>query len=241
MEGKVCSCPSFCAPALFSSFSNIGSGFSLLTYCNPQYVKSTFDGGATRMTKNTVKKILIGILAVVVVTGGYVAYEVHGAMADYKTMRPCDLQAAAHPNEASAKFLLPCYESAAKNSPNDQQVHYELGCALVSTGRDDEARPIFEKLSHLWGSVGSDSRQMLLPGAMQKQKEMDDQAQRNWQDRQALSLKNQAEERDFLRLHAVVHDGVIVQVSAADKAVWLAMRDRHSKEIDAFVIGYRKQ
>ena len=82
---------------------------------------------------------------------------------------------------------------------------------------------------------------MLLPGAMQKQKDMEDQAQRNWQARQALSLKDQAEERDFLRLHAVVQHGVIVRISEKDKAAWLAMRDRHQKEIDAFVIGYRKQ
>ena len=193
------------------------------------------------MTKNTVKKILLGILAATIVAGGYVAYTAHKAMTDYKMMRPCYLQVVAHPNEASAKFMLPCYEIAAKYSPNNQQAQYELGCALVSAGRFDEARPIFEKLSHSWGSVASDSRQMLLPGAMQRQKEMEDQAQRNMQARQDLTAKNQAEEADFLRLHAVVHRGVIVKMSAEDKAVWRAMRDRHQKEIDAFVIGSRKQ
>ena len=111
----------------------------------------------------------------------------------------------------------------------------------MSTGRYDEARPIFEKLSHSWGPVASDSRQMLLPGAMEKQKGMEDQAQRNWQARQALDAKNQAEERNFLRLHAVVDRGAIAQMSAGDKAVWLAMRDRHKKEIDDFVIGSRKR
>lgn len=201
-----------------------------------------FDGGAkARMTKNIVKKILLGISAVIVVAGGYFVYSAHEAMADYKTMRPCYLQVEAHPNEASAKFMLPCYEIAAKNSPDNQQNQSSLGYALVSTGRYNEARPIFEKLSHSWGSVGSDSRQMLLPGAMEKQKDMEDQVQRNRQAQQALSLKDQAEERDFLRLHAVVDRGRIVRMSEADKAIWLAMRERHQKEIDAFVIGYRKQ
>ena len=193
------------------------------------------------MRKSTVKKILLGILAAIIVVGGYVAYTAHEAMADYKTMRPCYSQVEAHPNEASAKFMLPCYEIAAKESPNNQQNQSSLGYAFVSTGRYDEARPIFEKLSHSWGSVGSDARQMLLPGAMEKQKAMEDQAEHNWQARQELSLKNQAEERDFLRLHAVVDRGRIVRISEQDKAVWLAMRDRHQKEVDAFVIGNRKQ
>lgn len=193
------------------------------------------------MRKSTLKKLLLGFLGIFVVAGGYFAYTAREAMADYETMRPCYSQVEAHPNEASAKFMLPCYEVAAKNSPNNHQAHYQLGCALVSIGRFDEARPIFEKLSHSWGSVASDSRQKLLPGAMEKQKEMEDQVQRNQQARQALSLKNQAEERDFLRLHAVVDRGRIVHISEADKAVWQAMRDRHQKEFDAFVIGYRKQ
>ena len=192
------------------------------------------------MRKSTVKKILLGILAAIIVVGGYVAYTAHEAMADYKTMRPCYLQVEAHPNEASAKFMLPCYEIAAKNAPNNQQAHYQLGCALVSIGRFDEAQLIFEKLSHSWGSVASDSRQQLLPGAMQRQKAMEDQVQRNWQTRLALTVKNNTEEADFLRLHAVVHHGVIVRMSEEDKAVWLAMRDRHQKETDA-LIGYRKQ
>jgi len=193
------------------------------------------------MRKSTVKKILLGILAAIIVVGGYVAHTAREAMADYKTMRPCYLQVEAHPSEASAEFMLPCYEIAAKNAPNNQQAHYQLGCALVSIGRFDEARPIFEKLSRSWGSVGSDSRQMLLPGAMEKQKAMEDQVQRNRQAQQALSLKDQAEERDFLRLHAVVRQGRIIRISEQDKAVWLAMRDRHQKEIDGFVIGNRKQ
>ena len=193
------------------------------------------------MRKSTIKKILLGILAAIIVVGGYVAYTAYEAMADYKTMRPCYSQVEAHPSEASAEFMLPCYEIAAKNAPNNQQAHYQLGCALVSIGRFDEARLIFEKLSHSWGSVASDSRQQLLPGAMQRQKAMEDQVQRNWQARQALSLKNQAEERDFLRLHAVVDRGRIVRMSEQDKVIWLAMRERHQKEIDAFVIGYRKR
>jgi len=192
------------------------------------------------MRKNTVKKLLLGILAAITVVGGYIAYDVHEAIANRNIMRPCDLQVAAHPNENPEKFLIPCYEIAAKNSPNNQQVHYNLGCVLVSTGRYDEARPIFEKLSHSWGSVASNSRQMLLPGSMQRQKEMDDQAQRNWHARLALTVKNNAEEADFLRLHAVVRRGRIIRMSEEDKAVWLAMRDRHEKETDA-LIGYRKQ
>lgn len=193
------------------------------------------------MRKNTVKKLLLGVLAAIVCYACYWAYDsIHETIADRSIMHPCELQVETHPNENSEELLIPCYEIAAKNSPNNQQVHYNLGCVLVSAGRYNEAQPIFEKLSHSWGSVASSSRQMLLPGAMQRQKEMDDQAQRNWHTRQALTVKNNAEEADFLRLHAVVRRGRIVRMSAEDKAVWLAMRDRHAKETDA-LIGYRKQ
>lgn len=155
-------------------------------------------------------------------------------------MRPCQQNSNVHPDQNAADVMLPCYEVAAKSSPNNQQIQYDLAGNLAMTGHYNDAKPIYEKLSQSGGPFSSDARKMLLPGSMQKLREISEQGHRNWQARLALTVENNAEEADFLRLHAIVRRGRIVRMSPEDKAVWLAMRDRHQKETDA-LIGYRKQ
>lgn len=186
----------------------------------------------TRKMSRT-KKVLLGVAIVLLGLGSYGAYYVQMTLVDYNTIRPCELQSHDNPNEDSVKILLPCYETAAKNSPGSQEFQYRFAGALASLGRYDEARPIFEKLSHSYGSYTTDSRKMLLPGSMQYIKEMNDRLQRNWHTRQALGLTNGVEEREFLRLHAVVRGGRITRMSAAHMAIWQEMRERHQKAMDA--------
>lgn len=189
----------------------------------------------------TVKKKLI-FRALVVFFGlvVYGSFQLHTLLVDDQATQPCAQVARKNPQVDFNSIYLPCYQNAAHIAPGYQLAQYRLASTLAGLGRYDEARPIFEKLSHSYGSYAKDSRKMLLPGSMQYIKEMDDRLQRNWHTRQALGLTNGAEEREFLRLHAVVRGGRITRMSAANMAIWQEMRERHQKAMDALT-GYGKK
>lgn len=65
---------------------------------------------------------------------------------------------------------------------------------------------------------------------MAKRKAEDERSAQAQIDLVALTTKHNTEDQEFLRLHAVVRGGRITRMSEANKAIWLEMRDRHSRE-----------
>lgn len=129
---------------------------------------------------------------------------------------------------------IPCFQSALK-SGKDISFEFQLANVLVSQGRFAEAKPYFEDVAGSGGmntltGMQATARQMLEPGAMLKLKEQSNRSTQAQSDLVALTKKHSTEDQDFLRLHAVVRGGRITRMSEANKAIWLEMRDRHTKE-----------
>ena len=129
---------------------------------------------------------------------------------------------------------IPCFQLALK-SARDVSSEYQLANVLVGQGRFAEAKPYFEDVAGSSGmntltGIQAAARQMLEPGAMEKYKAQSERSTQAQSDLLALTTKHNAEDQEFLRLHAVVRGGRITRMSAANKSIWLEMRERHSKE-----------
>lgn len=196
--------------------------------------------------KANLKKAVIIFLVVLSVLGMSGAFYLHMRQMDdlkqqtafFTTFTSCAKQMPQDKTYVSFEdpANVPCFRKALKAGP-DESFKFTLASLLVRQGRYDEARLIFVRIAHpdAFGLLfrrerTAAARQMLLPGAMQQAEaamERSDQAQR---DLVALSAKNNTEEQEFLRLHADVRNGVIIRMSDSDKALWLQMREQHTKE-----------
>lgn len=128
---------------------------------------------------------------------------------------------------------IPCFQQSLKVS-HDSGAEFALANLLTEEGRYEEARPLYESLAHSYGInafTGKEemARQMLKPGAMAKMKAEDDHMHKLHREALALTAKNQQEEKTFLEQHAMVRNGAIVEMSEANKAQWLQMREQHAK------------
>ena len=188
------------------------------------------------------KKIWLTLLAAVagcvVLFGVLLADELHKQTAFFTAFHSCMKQA---PQDKDYQPYLdpaniPCYQASLRSS-HDQNFQPMLASLLVKQGRYAEARPIYVGMMHpsfLYQLIArnrlAEARRMLRPGGMEAERAKmlrADQAQR---DLVAVSLRNNQIEADFLKQHAVVENGMIISMSAENKAVWLKMRQQHSDQ-----------
>ena len=201
------------------------------------------------MKENKIKRAVITLLGIILVLGVPAAFYLHIRQSDdlkqqtafFNAFNSCAKQMPQ--NKIYGSFTdpanIPCFQQALKAGP-DESFQYTLATLLVRQGRYNEARPLFVEITHpdIFGLLfrrdrTAAARQMLLPGAMQKARATMIHSEQAQRDLVALSTKNNAEEQEFLKLHADVSNGVITRMSDSDKTQWLEMRERHEKQTTA--------
>ena len=85
-------------------------------------------------------------------------------------LAPCMRVSRLNPNA-----VLPCYQEAMRYDPYNQYLQISAAAILVHLGRFEEARSIYQRAAGEIGLQTNEAKQMLEPGAMQRQKTANDQ------------------------------------------------------------------
>ncbi len=185
------------------------------------------------MKNKTRKRSIVTALIVFLSLAVYGTYCMHRSQLINAASRNCSKSG---PNDDVNAALIPCLQQELKAAPGEQSLQYHLAVCLASLGRYDEARPLFEQVAHSFGVCTLPARRMLKSGEMEKMKAGADHSRQARRDFLAVTAKDQREEKAFLQQHAVVQNGVIVQMSDVDKTQWLQLRERHGKEQKALSV-----